>query len=80
MDIYTKLEYNEIIQIIQKYCKTYIGKNFCNNLKPSFNFCKVDILLKETMEAVTAIYKNGSPPLDELEPLDIYIKSLDPLL
>ena len=77
MDIYTKLEYNEIIQIIQKYCKTYIGKNFCNNLKPSFNFCKVDILLKETIEAVTAIYKNGSLPLDELEPLDIYIKSLE---
>ena len=77
MDIYTKLEYNEIIQIIQKYCKTYIGKNFCNNLKPSFNFCKVDILLKETIEAVTAIYKNGSPPFAELEPLDIYIKSLE---
>ena len=77
MDIYTKLEYNEIIQIIQKHCKTYMGKNFCNNLKPSFSFNKVDNLLKETMEAVTAIYKNGSPPLDELEPLDIYIKSLE---
>lgn len=57
MDVYTKLEYNEIIQIIQKYCKTYMGKNFCNNLKPSFSFNKVDNLLKETMEAVTAIYK-----------------------
>ena len=75
MDVYTKLEYNEIIQIIQKYCKTYMGKNFCNNLNPSFSIDRVNILLKETMEAVTAIYKNGSPPLDE--PLDIYIKTLE---
>ena len=77
MDVYTKLEYNEIIQIIQKYCKTYMGKNFCNNLNPSFSIDRVNILLKETMEAVTAIYKNGSPPLDALEPLDIYIKTLE---
>ena len=77
MDIYGKLEYNQIIQIIQKYCKTYLGKKYCFMLKPSFSFEKVQILLLETMEAVKMLYAKGTPPFLELAKVEPYIKALE---
>lgn len=76
MDIYNKLEYNQITQIVQSYCKTYIGKKLCFNLEPSFSFENVNNLLSETMEAVTLLYKKGNPPFAELAEMEIYIKAL----
>ena len=76
MDIYNKLEYNQITQIVQSYCKTYIAKKLCSNLEPSFSFENVNNLLSETMEAVTLLYKKGNPPFAELAEMEIYIKAL----
>ena len=77
MDIYNKLEYKQIIQIIQGYCKTYIGKKFCFMLEPNFSFENVNTLLSETMEAVSLLYQKGVPPLAELAEMDVYIKALE---
>lgn len=77
MDVYNKLEYNKIIQIIQGYCKTYLGKKLCFMMKPIFSFEKVKTLLSETMEAVTLIYQKGKPPLAELAEMEIYIKAIE---
>lgn len=30
------LEYNKIVNLLEKYCKTYIGRKKLFNMKPSF--------------------------------------------
>lgn len=77
MDIYRKLEYNQIIQIIQKYCKTYLGKKCCFMLKPFFDFQKVENSLLETTQAVKLLYSKGMPPFAELNEVEPYIKALE---
>lgn len=74
--ILNKLEYNEIIDVLEKHCKTYLGKNLCNSLKPSFSFELVDVLLNETKEADTLLHQKGSPPFYETDELEKYIKIL----
>ena len=43
--ILNKLEYNEIIKNLGGYCKTYLGKNLCEQLVPNFSYEQVDFLL-----------------------------------
>lgn len=74
--ILNKLEYNEIIDVLEKHCKTYLGKNLCDSLKPSFSFELVDVLLNETKEADTILHQKGSPPFYETDELEKYIKIL----
>ena len=50
-----KLEYNKILEKLSLYCKTYIGKNFAENLNPSSNKEYVNTLLTETSEAINLI-------------------------
>ena len=71
--ILNKLEYNEIIDVLEKHCKTYLGKNMCDSLKPSFSFELVDVLLNETKEADTLLHQKGSPPFYETDELEKYI-------
>lgn len=74
--ILNKLEYNEIIDVLEKHCKTYLGKNLCDSLKPSFSFELVDVLLNETKEADTLLHQKGTPPFYETDELEKYIKIL----
>lgn len=74
--ILNKLEYNEIIDVLEKHCKTYLGKNLCDSLKPSFSFELVDVLLSETKEADTLLHQKGTPPFYETDELEKYIKIL----
>ena len=43
-----KLEYNKILDIISNYCKTYIGKKYVSELRPSNNKNDVQNMLNET--------------------------------
>lgn len=74
--ILNKLEYNEIIDVLEKHCKTYLGKNLCDSLKPSFSFELVNTLLNETKEADTLLHQKGTPPFYETDELEKYIKIL----
>lgn len=74
--ILNKLEYNEIIDVLEKHCKTYLGKNLCDSLKPSFSFELVNTLLNETKEADTLLHQKGSLPFYETDELEKYIKIL----
>lgn len=74
--ILNKLEYNKIIEDLEKHCKTYLGKNLCDSLKPSFSFESVDVLLNETKEADTLLHQKGTPPFYETDELEKYIKIL----
>ncbi len=77
MDYYHKLEYIQIIQIIQRYCKTYLGKKLCFQMEPSFSFEEVRLSLLETMEALNLYHQNGHPPLAELNEMEIPLKILE---
>lgn len=72
-----KLEYMQIIQIIEKYCKTYLGKKLCLSLNPCFSFYQVEALLLETEETTSLLYQKGLPTFFEIEELEKYIKLLE---
>lgn len=73
----TKLEFNKILQLLEKYCKTYIGKNKCSNILPSNSTEEVKILLQETSCAYNLIIKYGNIPIDEIENITPYLKNLE---
>lgn len=72
-----KLEYTKIVKNLQSYCKTYLGKNECNGLVPSFTYEEVEILLLEVKDADTLLHQKGTPPFFEVEELEKYIKVLE---
>ncbi len=69
-----KLEYNKILEILENFSKTYIGKEKCKLLLPSNN---VNYLLEQTYQALNIIYKNGSLPLSSIPNINIPIKNLE---
>ena len=69
-----KLEYNKILEILEGFAKTYLGKEKCKNLVPSNN---VSYLLDQTYQAINLIYRNGSLPLASIPNITISIKNLE---
>ena len=72
-----KLEFNKILDILSKFCKTNYGKNLATNLLPSSNSDDVKINLEQTMQACNLITRFGSSPITEMPDVNIYLKSLD---
>ncbi len=72
-----KLEFDKILQILSTYCKTYLGKNIMLNLLPSKELKEVQTLQKQTSEAYTLLTKYSNIPIDEIENITPYIKSLE---
>ena len=72
-----KLEYNKILDLLTNNSITYIGKDLCLNLLPSFKEAKVTKLLQETSEASNLIYRKGNLPITEISNIDISIKNLE---
>ena len=72
-----KLEYNKILDIISNYCKTYIGKKYVLELRPSNNKNDVQNMLNETSQGVILIQRNSTPPLGEIADITVYLKTLD---
>ena len=71
------LEYNKIIEILDTYCKTYIGKENLLSLAPSFDREIVSHLLSETSEAVNLSIRKSSIPLTEIPNISLWIKQLE---
>lgn len=69
-----KLEYNKILEKLESFAKTYLGKEKCKSLLPSKD---VSFLLSQTNQAVSLIYKNGSLPLSNIPNVSRPIKSLE---
>ena len=69
-----KLEYNKILDQLEIFAKTYIGKEKCKDLVPSKN---VSFLLNQTYQAVSMLYKNGSIPLGSIPNINMPLKSLE---
>lgn len=72
-----KLEFNKILEILADYCLTYIGKDLANSLKPKSNKNLVRVILRETSEAVTLLYKKHSPNFIPIVDITHIAKSLE---
>ena len=72
-----KLEFNKILEKLTNYCKTYIGKNYVSELRPSNDVNYVQEILNETGQGVILIQRNSTPPLDEIANITVYLKTLD---
>lgn len=72
-----KLEFDKILENISNYCKTYIGKNYVSELRPSQDKEEIQKMLDETSQGVILIQRNSTPPLGEIADITVYLKSLD---
>ena len=72
-----KLEYDKILEILGKYCVTYIGKELARALRPSNSSKEVQEMLNESFEAVNLSYRNSMPVFYEIDNIDIEIKNLE---
>lgn len=72
-----KLEFYKILEILEDSCLTYIGKALANNLKPQNNKDSVRVILRETSEAVTLLYKKHFPNIIPIADITHITKSLE---
>ena len=72
-----KLEFDKILENISNYCKTYIGKNYVADLRPSHDKEEVQKWLDETSQGVILIQRNSTPPLGEIADITVYLKALE---
>lgn len=72
-----KLEFDKILEAISNYCKTYIGKKYVAELRPSQDTEEVQHMLNETSQGVTLIQRNSTPPLGSIADITVYLKTLD---
>ena len=72
-----KLEYNKILDELSGFARTYIGKEMICNLEPSFDYDEVCHLKLQTAQAVSLIYKYGTPPIGDFADISIHIKKLN---
>lgn len=72
-----KLEFDKILDAISNYCKTYIGKKYVAELRPSQDPEEVQHMLNETSQGVILIQRNSTPPLGSIADITVYLKTLD---
>ena len=72
-----KLEFNKILENISNYCKTYIGKKYAKELRPSQDKSEVQKTLDETSQGVILMQRNSTPPLGEIADITVYLKTLE---
>jgi len=71
-----KLEYIKILEKLNSFAKTYVGKKLVNDLAPSFDVIEVANLQLQTGCAVDMINKYGNPPIGEFNDVSIHLKKL----
>ena len=72
-----KLEFDKILENISNYCKTYIGKKYAEELRPSQDKAEVQKTLDETTQGVILMQRNSTPPLGEIADITVYLKTLE---
>lgn len=71
-----KLEFNKILDILNTFSKTYVGKKMITELAPSFDVIEVANRLSQTSSAIDMINKYGRPPISEFNDVSIHLKKL----
>ena len=72
-----KLEFDKILCAVSNYCKTYIGKKYISELRPSQDYEEVSKWQNETSQGVVLIQRNSTPPLGDIADITVYLKTLD---
>ena len=72
-----KLEYSKILDKLSNFVRTYVGKEMINKLEPSFDYDEVSHLQLQTAQAVSLIYKYGTPPISDFADVSVAIKKLN---
>lgn len=72
-----KLEYYKILENLANYSHTYIGKEKCLSLSPSFQKEFVQNQLHQTEETVCLIERNNTPPIHQIADNTISLKILE---
>ena len=72
-----KLEFNKILDMLEKYAITYLGKEYIKKLKPLADKEKVKGILDETIEADKLIHRVGGIPVAEIDNISIHLKTLE---
>lgn len=71
------LEYDKMLDNLNNYCKTYLGKEEVVNITPEFSVEKVTSALEFTKESVSLIFRKGNIPLSDVPDISLSIKSLE---
>lgn len=74
---FIKLELNKILNILENYCITEIGKTILKDLSPSNNKLVVKHLLSETTQAYNLLLESGNPPISEINDYTKIVKLLE---
>ena len=72
-----KLEFNKILENLEKHCITAGGKSLVTSLKPSTSTETVKNILNETEEAVNLSIRNLFPTFYEISPINLELKKLE---
>lgn len=72
-----KLEFNKVLEMLENYAVTYLGKEMVKDLKPSFNKNEVQINLKETEQADVLTHRIGGIPLGEIDNINVHLRTLE---
>ena len=72
-----KLEYPKILDKLSSFARTYVGTEMINQLEPSFDYDEVSHLQLQTAQAVSLIYKYGTPPISDFADVSVAIKKLN---
>lgn len=72
-----KLEFNKVLDMLEGYSVTYLGKEMIKNLRPCFNKDEVQSNLKETTQADVLIHRIGGIPLGEIDDINIHLRTLE---
>lgn len=72
-----KLEFNKVLEMLENYAITYLGKEMVKSLRPSFNKNEVLINLKETEQADILTHRIGGIPIGEMDNINVHLRTLE---
>lgn len=72
-----KLEFNKVLDMLERYSVTYLGKEMIKKLKPSSDINEVKRNLSETSQAEALIHRVGGIPLGEMDNINIHLRTLE---
>jgi len=71
------LEYNKIIDMLEKYTISALGKGLSKTLLPMTDITSIKQAQKETSDALSRIYKKGSIPMTGIKDITPSLLRLD---
>ena len=74
---FEKLEFNQIREILESFCVTFLGKKMARELLPLSSNTEIEKAGNQTFEASNLIYRKGNLPIEEIEDITKYLKILE---